>query len=278
MPVDRSGWRLLDQVHILLQENSMPAPFLRRKGDDFVPTPDARGPWGDETMHGRVVAGLLGRTIEQEYGDREFQFSRLTVDMFRMPKMAPMQVGLASVRAGNRIRVVDGVVTQDGAEIARARGVLLRRGEAPVGNVWRAENWDVPAPGDIAEAVPSGPPGRAPMWEMKPISGGFGQLRQKRAWLRENRELVEGEALTPFVRVAVSADFASPFANSGDQGLQYVNADITLYLHRDPVGEWIGFEVTDHMSADGVCLGECALYDEQGRLGRSLVCGVANRR
>jgi hypothetical protein len=89
---------------------------------------------------------------------------------------------------------------------------------------------------------------------------------------------VAGEPLTPFVRVASTADFASPFANSGAEGLQYVNADITLYLDRDPVGEWIGFEVLDHLSAEGVCLGECALYDERGSIGRSLVCGVANRR
>ena len=256
----------------------MPDPFLRQEGDQFIPSPDARGPWGDQTMHGRVVAGLLGRTIEQEFGEPAFQFSRLTVDMFRMPQMEPLQVATESVRAGNRIRVVDGVVTQGGQEIARARGVLLRRTEAPEGNVWQAGTWDAPAPGDIEDARQAGPPDRAPMWEMKPITGGFGALTQKRAWLRENRELIAGEALTPFVRVAASADFASPFANSGDKGLQYVNADITLYLDRDPVGEWIGFEVQDHLSAQGVCFGECGLYDEQGPIGRSLVCGVANRR
>ena len=38
---------------------------------------------------------------------------------------------------------------------------------------------------------------------------------QKRVWLRENRELVGGTPLTPFMRAALSADFANPFANSG---------------------------------------------------------------
>jgi hypothetical protein len=49
------------------------------------------------------------------------------------------------------------------------------------------------------------------------------------------RDLVEGAPLTPFVRVAVAADFASPFANAGDQGLGSINSDVTLYLHRLPV-------------------------------------------
>ena len=66
------------------------------------------------------------------------------------------------------------------------------------------------------------------------------------------------------MRVAVAADFASPFANAGDQGLGYINSDVTLYLHRLPVKEWIGFEVVNHRATDGVAIGECWLYDERG--------------
>jgi acyl-CoA thioesterase len=103
-------------------------------------------------------------------------------------------------------------------------------------------------------------------------------VEQKRTWIRENRELIEGEALTPFLRAAVAADFTNPFANSGDAGLNFVNADITLYLHRSPVDEWIGFEVASHQSDEGIAVAECTLYDVQGAIGRSTVCGVANQR
>ncbi len=58
--------------------------------------------------------------------------------------------------------------------------------------------------------------------------------------MSEVRDLVEGTPLTPFVRVAVAADFASPFANAGDHGLGYINSDVTLYLHRLPATPWIG--------------------------------------
>ena len=84
--------------------------------------------------------------------------------------------------------------------------------------------------------------------------------------------------LTPFVRCAVAADYTNPFANSGDQGLQFVNADLTLYLHRLPATEWIGFEVTNHGATDGVAIGECRLHDEEGAIGTSSVMALAQRR
>ena len=116
------------------------------------------------------------------------------------------------------------------------------------------------------------------MWATRQISGGFGTVGQKRLWMSEVRDLVEGAALTPFVRVAVAADFASPYANAGDHGLGYINSDVTLYLHRLPVTQWIGFEVVNHHATDGIAIGECWLYDEQGPIGTSTVAALAQRK
>jgi Thioesterase-like superfamily len=79
-------------------------------------------------------------------------------------------------------------------------------------------------------------------------------------------------------RVAVAADFASPFANAGDHGLGYINSDVTLYLHRLPEQQWIGFEVVNHHATDGVAIGECFLYDQQGPIGTSTVAALAQRK
>jgi hypothetical protein len=85
--------------------------------------------------------------------------------------------------------------------------------------------------------------------------------------MAEMRELVAGAPLTPFTRVAVAADFASPLANRHETGLGYINTDVTVYLHRLPVGEWIGFEKINHHATDGVAIGECFLHDTQGPIG-----------
>ena len=105
-------------------------------------------------------------------------------------------------------------------------------------------------------------------WATRPITGAMGTVGPRRLWMSEVRDLVEGAALTPFVRVAAAADFASPFANAGDHGLGYINSDVTLYLHRLPVKEWIGFEVVNHHATDGIAIGECFLRPQGPVLGR----------
>ena len=257
----------------------MTDPFFRREGARYIPSPVSSGPWDPNSLHGRVVAALLARELEHRFGDPAFQFSRLTVDMFRLPKLDALEVSSQEVRVGNRIRVADATITQYGEEVARGRGVLLRRAENPDGEVWTPEPWDVPAPDDIVPPENMlGPGGKSPMWDTRPIAGGFGAVVRKRMWMRELHLLVDDEPLTPFLRAASAADYAHPFANSGTAGLEFINADISLYLHRDPVGEWIGFDVTNHQSASGIAVGECTVYDVQGPIGQSTVCAVANRR
>lgn len=259
--------------------------FFERKGRAFIPAPYARGPWNPDVMHGRLLAGLMARSIELDYGKPDFLFSRMTVDLFRPPPMAPVEVETELVRDGNRIRVVDATVTSDEVEIARATAVGLRYADQPAGEVWGPPEWSVPSPEQIESAFgpPSGdsPPRRPfiPGMEMRPISGaGFGGPGQKRSWIRETGRLVAGEDLTPFVRVATVVDFTNPISNSGVGGLNFINADITLYLHKLPVGEWIGFEVARHRSDSGIAVGQCNLYDLEGSIGQSLICAVANRR
>jgi hypothetical protein len=44
------------------------------------------------------------------------------------------------------------------------------------------------------------------------------------------------------------------------------------------VKEWIGFEVVNHHAAEGVAIGECVLYDQQGPIGTSTVAALAQRK
>jgi Thioesterase-like superfamily len=252
-------------------------PFFTRDRDAFIPTKVANGPWDPNSLHGRVIIGLLAFAIEQRHGADDFVPARLTVDMFRLPNMAPIEVKTKLVRDGLRIRVVEADFFSGGVSMARASCQLLRKTENPQGQVWSPPNWDVPAPADIA--APEDPRlGMYGKWTIRPIVGAMGTVGPRRLWMREVRDLVEGSALTPFVRVAVAADFASPFANAGDQGLGYINSDVTLYLHRLPVKEWIGFEVANHHATDGVAIGECVLYDQQGPIGTSTVAALAQRK
>ncbi len=252
-------------------------PFFIRDRDSFLPTDAARGPWDPNSLHGRVIIGLLAFVIEQRHGADGLVPARLTVDMFRLPKLEPVGVTTRLVRDGLRIRVVEAEFSSGGVSMARASCQLLRKTDKPPGQVWSPPNWDVPSPSDLP--VPTDPRlGLKGMWTVRPIVGAMGTVGPRRLWMSEVRDLVEGAPLSPFVRVAVAADFASPFANAGDQGLSYINSDVTLYLHRLPIKEWIGFEVVNHGATDGIAIAECWLYDQQGPIGTSSAVALAQRK
>jgi Thioesterase-like superfamily len=252
-------------------------PFFTKDRDAFIPTSVANGPWDPNSLHGRVIIGLLAFEIEQRHGSDDFVPARLTVDMFRLPNMAPIEVKTKLVRDGLRIKVVEAEFFSGGTSMARASCQLLRKTENAPGNVWSPPNWDVPKPAEIPK--PTDPRlGMNGKWTTRPIAGHMGSLGERRLWMSEVRELVQGIPMTPFVHVATGADFASPFANAGDQGLGYINSDVTIYLHRLPVTNWIGFEVVNHHATDGIAIGECWLYDEQGPIGTSTVAALAQRK
>ena len=52
--------------------------------------------------------------------------------------------------------------------------------------------------------------------------------------------------------------------------ITYVNPDLTIYVHRLPVDEWVMVDATTWLEAHGTGMAEGALYDRKGRLGRSL--------
>jgi Thioesterase-like superfamily len=249
--------------------------FFTPAGDELIPAPHACGPWAPDMLHGRLLGGLLARAIEREHAGDGLCFARLTVDLFRNTSLVPVRVTTDRVRDGRRIRVVDAVVRTADGPVARASALLLRRGEQPSGQVWSAPEWAAPDPEEMGARLGGvafdlrflNPDGAA----------GLAGTERRRAWLREIHELVAGEALSPFVRVALAADFTSPMANFGSAGLGFINADYTLSLSRLPLGDAIGFETTGHLSDEGVAAGQCTLYDTAGAIGFCVVSAVANR-
>ena len=254
--------------------------FTNAAGDgQYTINPISRGPWGESSLHARVLAGLFGHEVESRFGSDEFHCARLTIDLYRLPTLAPCQVTSKAIRDGNRIRVVELEYLSEGASYARGTAVLLKRAENPKGRVWSPPDWQVKRPDEVPPSEQSGVPKWAPMWDMRPLRPRDpGLSEQGQVWMREIRPLVDGVELTPFVRAASAADWTNPGANWGSNGLEFINADITLYLHRYPEGDWIGFETSSHHSADGIAVGHCTMYDEQGAIGSSTVCAIAQRR
>jgi hypothetical protein len=250
--------------------------FFRADGDILVPAEFATSPWG-KVLHGRLIGGLTARAAEVAIaGDPELVCGRLTIDMFRSVPLAPITVSTRPVRTGRRIAVLEVTIEQDAALVGQGRAVLLRRSEQPAGTFLPAPVWDAPAPPRLGLSEPAPDGGWAPPWQIWRVGDGFGSLSGG-LWIRETHPLITGEPLTPLERLAMAADFVSPVSNFSTVGLGFINADYTLYLAREPLGEYAGIQPSGHLSSAGIAVGHCVLHDERGPVGFVSTAAVANQ-
>jgi len=252
--------------------------FFSVEGDTLVPASFATSPWG-QVLHGRLIGGLTARAAEQaRAADPELACSRLTVDMFRSAPLAPLRVETRPVRTGRRIAVLDVTIEQDDGPVGQGRVVLLRRSEQPGGNFRTAPAWDAPTPPELGPALPATGHRWIPPWEMWRVGGGDtpGGMMGDGLWIRDTHPLITGEPLTPLVRLAMAADLSSPVSNSSDRGLSFINADYTVYLGREPAGEYVGIQPAAHISDRGVAAGQCVVHDLHGPVGFVTTAAVAN--
>lgn len=257
-------------------------PYFTELDGHYVPTRYCRGYWSPGTLNGRIVCGLLGHVLDKTFGAPDLVPVRFTVDMFRLVPAAPLRVDTEIVRSGRRAIFANAKLWSGDAMLAQASAVLVRASANPEMATFQTPNWDVPPP---EELVPRPNP---QFLDMRIIprdrrlltetASGDSRLHPEGRcyWIQDPRNLIAGEANGAFTRVAMLADFASPLANGSAVGLDFINTDITLYLHRMPAGAWFGFEFHKHNAGQGIAIGECWLYDEVGPLGTINAAAIAN--
>ncbi|BBX16305.1 hypothetical protein CRI77_09200 [Mycolicibacterium duvalii] len=252
-------------------------PFVVPQGDGLMPNTVAHGGWGP-TLGGQVVGGLLARAVERQIDDRELHPARFTVEILRRVATEPLQVSATVTRSGRRMRSIDAAMTQDGELVARATALCLRRSPQPDGQFWSTPIDMPPMPDEPAEFDDSAPMFISALGADSLADGAIPWQYDgpRYAWLREVRDLVDGEELTPFIRAAMAVDVTSSLTNFGTTGLAFINADYTLALSRLPRGPYIGLAALTHYSADGVATGSATLCDAHGPIGTGLSVAIAN--
>ena len=161
----------------------------------------------------------------------------------------------------------------DGVEVVRARALRVRRAQAPKARADDSIPGGALPPGpDQGRAAELHPPFR-PMFaldavEIRFVAGKWGR-GPCTAWFRLVRPLVGGETPTPLEHLAAAGDFGNGISAtlSWDDYL-YINPDLTLYIEREPVGEWICLDSQTRIAAGGIGMAESVLYDLDGRVGR----------
>ena len=251
--------------------------FFHQEGAAFTPTLRARGPWVEDSLHGRMISGLIGHVLDVDYPDVDFNLTRLTIDLVRPTRYDSVTITTKPFRDGNRIRVIDASVSIRGDEIAQARAVFLRRGEPPEGDIWTTPTTPIPLPQALPSPKQEGAGPEVTSWDSRIVSGrNEGVVERRVLWQRPRVPLLAGTEMGPLARTGLIADGTNPQANSGARGLVYINSDLSLYMHRPPVGEWICLEVTGHRADRGIAVGSATLHDLGGPFGQTVVGALAN--
>jgi hypothetical protein len=258
------------------------AVFVQTGEHEFVATEIARGPWDPDAQHGGAPASLLAHSFEHLPADDGLVIARITYEFMRPVPLGPLTVRAGVARPGRRVQLLEAsIFAHDGVEVVRARALRIQRAR------------HVPPEVVPEDAVPPGPdqgqPNDYPLpetrlfaidgVEIRFVAGKFMEPGPSSAWFRLRVPVIEGFAPTPLQRLTAAADFGNGISAPVPwDGYLFINPDLTLFVEREPEGEWVCLESSTRIANGGIGLSESVLYDERGRVGRAIQSLLFGRR
>ena len=253
----------------------MTEAIFRPDGSSFVATELARGPWDPDAQHGGAPAALMMRAFESLAADG-LLLARVTYEFLRPVPLGALEVRAEVTRSGRRAALLEGsIVGDDGAELVRARALRVR-GAQSSRIVSRHPH---PASATGAPGLQEARSDESFGWAKRPMfateamdirftSGQFAGLGPASAWFKLRVPLVAGESPSPLQRLAAAADFGNGISSivSWEDHL-FINPDLTLYVERQPSGEWIHLDAHTRVAPDGIGVAASRLQDERGQVG-----------
>lgn len=249
----------------------MPEAFYEQLDDStFRPSPHTAGPWDARHQHGGPPSALLGRAMERAARLGDAITARVTVEILGpIPVEADLELTAQSLRSGRSVELLSADLSAGGRVVATARCWRIRTGSIPV-----------TAPGDdVPEMLPAGIDERVAgtVWdghylsavEWRFTAGHFLDTGPSTVWTRMRVPLLPDEEPSALQRVLTVADSGNGVSGELDpRRYLFINPELTVHLHRLPVGEWICLDARTTLQPHGVGLAETVLYDRDGRIGR----------
>jgi hypothetical protein len=255
----------------------MPEAIFTRDGDRFVPGELARGPWTPEAQHGGPPAALLAYLVERFEGGEAMRVARLTIELLRPVPIAPLAARTRLLRPGRKVQLVEAELLAADTAVARCTALRIRRDTIPL-PADLPQPAPPPGPGTGADSLP--PWARAVAYrgfhnagvEHRFVVGGFDDAGPAIDWIRLRVPLIDGEPTSPLSRVAAAADFGNgvSWILGRTAGYTFINPDLTVYVYRLPIGEWVCLDAVTRVDASGIGIAESLLWDEQGPIGRAV--------
>lgn len=238
------------------------AIFEPRAAGQWTPGALAAGPFAG--LQGGAVAGLLTAEIETVAAARNWGTAVSVSGWFLRPvPMANLRTEMSPLREGGRVAFIDNTLWVEGEHDACAtvRVTLIRSRAIDVpGYVEPAAVSTDPAdlPRPPRRAAPHGKPWFMDAMEVR-TSGDT-------SWFRVHEPIIDGAGALS--RALGPADWAHGIFRPVANVVADPNPNLTVHLHRDPRGDWIGVRSRTHWQPrQGIGMGSGVLVDSDGDIG-----------
>lgn len=239
----------------------------------FQPTSHTRGPWHEDHCHAGPPTALLARAVEQLNPGQKLV--RITVNLIRPIPHAGFRVTSEISRQGRIVTTSTASLTDKDNKLCASavalqmtpqNNQLLPSHSVNYGKHSEAKSGNFP----IRKTLHNKPAFNGHGVNVKYPDGHGPEPGPTIAWMK-TVALLENETPSPFQRICPLADCGNAFGRNAEPwDVNFMNPDLTILLHRDPVGDWLGTNAAGFWEESGIGMADAQLFDETGAIGRAL--------
>jgi hypothetical protein len=251
------------------------------KGNVATATRYAGGPWDPSIQHGAAIAGLVAWAAERIEIPYPMHVVRISIEFLRPTPIRPIEIRTEVERAGRKAHMASICLLSEGAELVRARVLRMRSAQFDFSMDLAKVPLDLSGP-ERAHEDPDIDPNANPFFSgvsMRFVEEFARRPGSAAVWVRPDRPLVLDAQTSPLMCAAIAADFTSgPSAVLDFRSWSYVNTDLSIFLTRPPVDDWILLNAETWLGDCGTAIAASRLADIRGYFGRvTQTCLIESR-
>ena len=250
--------------------------IFRVEGAHVVTSPDAAGPWDPNMQHGGAPASLVVWAAERIPAAVPMQVARVTIDLMRPVPVAPLRLETEVLRQGRKIQLCAVRLFANGTLTVGATVLKIKKQAQPLPDDVVEPPLDVAAP-EQSRVEPQNSPFGLGM-TIRAARGRFGGPGPGAIWYRAERPLIAGSPISQAMRAVAASDFCNASSALDFRQWIFLNADLTVSMAREPVGEWILLDAVSWIGPAGAGLAMARLADMKGYFGRCAQSLVIEKR
>lgn len=252
---------------------------FRVDGKSVFVSEHAAGPWDPRMQHGGAPSALVTWAAEALPTSEPMRIARITVDLMRPVPLTELMLESEVVREGRKIQLCAVRLLAGGVEVVRASVLKMRKQDVTFPDGIETEKpLDVPGHDHGREEHAGGNKFMAGI-TIRAVQGGFTTPAPSAIWFRCRRPIVAGAPISQAVRVAAAADCSNAVSSVLDfRKWLFINADLTIHMAREPVGDWILLNGEMTLGSDGGGIAVSRLGDARGYFGRAVQSLVVEPR